>query len=791
MTLTPNYEHAAAYVQALTGSLETVLDWRLINDKDKSVPAYNRRGTLAQVWAELVYFNTAEPRGVFVCINETDGQGRKRENITRLRAAVADLDNVTTSASMYAAAMAGRYVPHFTVWSSPNKYHLYWMLQPVDAASASGVLESTNRRLARQFDGDREIWDTPRVLRVAGFYHHKAEPHLITINAGGAWGQPGYALADLAGWLATVPDEGADAAGGTRQALGTPALAAPSLDWAVYALNKIDPNTCGRDEWIKATSAYKQAAWSHSDPGTVRAHWDAWCARYAANDLGENNKQWNDIERTSAGWPALRQSSGVAAELMFGQGPAVVSEPDNPMGSTALATVGQVPTMPGAGTVQPVAFGPVLTPEEQAAYFNGCVLVENLGRIFTPSKRFLDVGKFNAKYGGHQFIIKADGGAGATTDEPWKAATRGQVYRVPKVDHVRFLPAEAPGSIIVDELGRKGVNTYAPAVIDTREGDPSPWINHLRLIMPTEHDLLILLNYFARIVQSPGIKIPWAPVIQSAEGVGKNTIKFAMTHAIGRVYVYYPKATELAETGGQFNAWMRNRLFILCDEVKTDEKRNLIEALKDMVSEELIQIQGKGVDQDIEDNPANWCFFTNWKDAIPIDRKARRWAIFFSPLQTEQDIINAGMDAAYFNRIYSWLRIGGGKQIVAHFLRNYPIDPALDPAINQRAPKTSSYEAAIVSSRTGPEAAIIDAIEHDRAGFKGGWLSSAAVKIVLKETDQKLSHAALTRIIEQLGYVKIGRAGKPYVQEEWVQPNLYNRNPAAQIGDYGRVQGYE
>lgn len=769
--MSQNYEHAAAWVAALTGSVETVLDWRAIHDTDKGVEAWTRRGALPVVWEELCRWN-GMGRGIFAMINVTDGLGREAQNVISLRAQFIDIDDGDTHAK-HARAQSWTLKPHMTVRSSPTKYHDYWLVKPYNDHA---LYNSIQQRLITLFESDPPIWDVPRVMRVPGFLHMKnpAAPTLVTVEAGSGWGLPAYDAAQFDFLLTGVTAGG----GGSRENLGDAHLAAPSLEWATRCLNAVDPNNLPRDEWIAITAAFKQAAWSHGDEVTIRFIWDQWCKGYAANDPPENDKQWRSIRNTAAGFNKLLQSSGLFAEFKFGKGP------------------GQMPVVPLVGPGVPTVTAPVgqqldlssflLTPQEQIDYFAGCTLITKDGQILTPDGRFMEPGKFNAAYGGKVFVLSADG---KTTDEAWKAATRGQIFRVPQADHIRFLPAKAEGELIEDELGRKGINTYIPANVRTIAGDPSRFVQHLRLILPTEHDVLILLNYLARIVQSPGVKIPWAPVIQSVEGVGKNVIKFCMAHAVGSVYTYYPKAQQLAETGGKFNKWMRNRLFILCDEVKTDERRDLIEALKDMISEERIEIQAKGVDQELEDNFGNWLFFTNWEDAIPIDNNSRRWAIFYSGLQSEDDLIRAGMNSAYFSELYEWIRADGAA-IVAHYLKHFDIDPALDPAIHQRAPKTSSTARAIIKSWTAPEAAIHDAIDSGRLGFKNGWISSAAIAMVFAELDIKCSNAALGRILDKMSYYKIGRAPQAIIQEGYKQPNLYHRRRDADVNEYKSSQGY-
>ena len=60
--------------------------------------------------------------GVFITINETDGTGRRGENMTRYRAAFVDLDGAPLPTSWPLE-------PSFVIESSAGKYHCYWLLQ--------------------------------------------------------------------------------------------------------------------------------------------------------------------------------------------------------------------------------------------------------------------------------------------------------------------------------------------------------------------------------------------------------------------------------------------------------------------------------------------------------------------------------------------------------------------------------------------------------------------------------------------------------------------------------------
>lgn len=111
-----------------------------------------------------------------------------------------------------------------------------------------------------------------------------------------------------------------------RHPLRSPALAAPSFEAAVMALNSYDPNSINRDKWISITSAFKQAISSLTDDATAKFIWSQWCGRYDQNDIHENNKQWNSIQATTIGWTALRDNSPARAQLLFGD----PSQPQSP-----------------------------------------------------------------------------------------------------------------------------------------------------------------------------------------------------------------------------------------------------------------------------------------------------------------------------------------------------------------------------------------------------------------------------------------------------------------------------
>lgn len=775
-----DYNSAYAYVAALTGrDPDTVsMSFRAIHDTDDAVPAQKFEGTIAQLWSTLCSWND-NGYGIFANINEMDGQGHLLVNVRSIRAHIIDLDNVSAQQN-YELACKSQPAPAFAVQSSPGRYHVYWLVQ---SYRDNDYYQTIQRKLRQVFDGDRSVIDPTRVLRLPGTHNHKrGTADLVTcwsLSGFGTW----HPVTDLADALAHV--NVIETGHGGRKPIGDPSMAAPSLDYIVKALSFLDPNLMDRAEWISTTAAIKQAAWSLGDPNTILKIWSDWCAQYDADNVGENHKQWNSIKETEIGWNYLRRKiPALQASILFTDSPHTMTTDQTGQGTPG----GAVPPMPVTDAPNDDDYvSEFMDIVEQRQFFRDCVFITSLGAMLVANGRFLNSSQFNGAMGGKNFILN---GNGKTTNEAWQAATRCTLHQVPKVDHTRFIPHMAHRELVTDDLGRSGINMYRPAIIKRAQGDASRFIWHMQQLLPDPKDLKMVMDFLAHNAKFPGFKIPWAPVIQSTEGAGKGLLKAAMTNVMGRSYVYFPNAKELTHSGSQFNAWMRHKLFILADEIKVDDRRDLIEVLKPMISEELIEIQGKGADQGLEDNFGNWMFFTNWRDAIPINRNGRRFAILYSALQTNDDLIQRQMGEHYFKELYRWIKNEGGP-IVSDYLLNYPIEYGEIP---MRAPDTSSTAAAIEMSRSPLERLIMDCVDEKLPGFIGGWVSVQSVikRAKAQGTTRTITPQTVQTVLEQLGYIANGRAARAYMQEDReVRSYLYRIGGVGDVNEFGRLQGWE
>jgi hypothetical protein len=441
-----------------------------------------------------------------------------------------------------------------------------------------------------------------------------------------------------------------------------------------------------------------------------------------------------------------------------------------------------------------------LTAVDQAEHFKGCVYISSEDRVLIPNGMLLKQGPFKVVYGGYVFALD-DGSVGKATKNAWEIFTESQAIKFPRADGTCFRPDTPPGALI-DDNGRTLVNTYVPINTPSMAGDPAPFIDLLERILPVERDRSILLSYMAACVQYPGVKFQWCPLLQGAPGNGKTFIWRALVQAIGRQYIHLPESKDISN---KFNSWLGGKLLIIMDEVCNQANQlDKMETLKWMIANEIVPSQGKGTDQTTGDNVANFMLFSNYKDAIQKTQEDRRFSVFYAAQQVLADFARDGLDGSYFPKLWDWARADGWA-IITNYLRTYAIAAEFNPAGGcNRAPDTSSTREALTESRTFVEQAIIEAIESDVVGFRGGWVGSLALDNFLKDNRINLAYNTRRNVLNRLGYsyhpgLPGGRATRS-VLVEGGKPRLYLArghialnvaDPAEVVRMYSEAQGYE
>lgn len=388
--------------------------------------------------------------------------------------------------------------------------------------------------------------------------------------------------------------------------------------------------------------------------------------------------------------------------------------------------------------------------EQMSQLFVGCTYVRKMHAALIPGGDLVKPDIFSTIFGGRIFVMDPLGEK--VSDDAWKAFTRNQRLRFPQADDICFKPRLPAGELVMHE-GRTLVNTYWPTVIKRLKGDATPFWRHLEKIIPLESDRRIFINYLAACVQYQGVKFKWAPLLQGVEGNGKTFFSICVTRAIGSRYVHWPRADQLTE---KYNGWLFDNIFIAVNDVYTsDNKVEMIEILKPMITDQWLPRRDMGVSQRTAEVCANWLFNSNHRDAIRKTRNDRRFAPFYTAQQSEEDLDRDGMRGNYFMNLWNWFEKEDGAAIITDLLYSWPIDEAFNPATQcVWAPRTSSTDDAIRESMGAVEQEILEAVDQGVPGFIGGWISSIALTKLLERLNlaRRIPPNRRKELLAALGY---------------------------------------
>lgn len=175
MAPAPHLEMAHRFLGLLDPDAKE-FDFRCIFDPkehaEKKPAAENIRGSLERASEYLHRLNSGQ-LGVFVSVNETDGNGVGKSNIKRIRTVFADFD------AGWPADLPLE--PSIVVQTSPTKFQAYWLIaDEMTRPQFDGVLST----LIARHGSDKGAKDISRVLRVPGFFHHKRDPFLVKLTGG-------------------------------------------------------------------------------------------------------------------------------------------------------------------------------------------------------------------------------------------------------------------------------------------------------------------------------------------------------------------------------------------------------------------------------------------------------------------------------------------------------------------------------------------------------------------------------------------------------------------------------
>lgn len=229
-------------------------------------------------------------------------------------------------------------------------------------------------------------------------------------------------------------------------------------------------------------------------------------------------------------------------------------------------------------------------------------------------------------------------------------------------------------------VGAVCYNSYTAPVIVGREGDPTPWLNHVRRLYRSTQESEHFFDFCAHMIQRPDEKVNHGLVMAGGQGIGKDTALIPVRRGVGE--------WNAAEVGpdaitAQYNGYVKSVLLVINEVRPHDEDHkasNFYNLLKPVLAAppDMLAMNLKYANTIYVRNLCHVILTTNDPLTMYIPAEDRRLFVMKS------DEPKAG--AAYFNRLYKWLYKEGGNEIVIGWLRTRDLskfDPAAEPGMTE------------------------------------------------------------------------------------------------------------
>jgi hypothetical protein len=201
-----------------------------------------------------------------------------------------------------------------------------------------------------------------------------------------------------------------------------------------------------------------------------------------------------------------------------------------------------------------------------------------------------------------------------------------------------------------------------PAVKVT-DDDVELWLDHIQWLFPNNDERRYLLNWMAFVMQHPGVKIRWAPLVIGPQGIGKDLMLKPLAIALGTHNVAEIMPADLME---RFNDYLMNQLVIVQEMTKID-KNEVYERVKALISgtsNGTVRVERKYQDAFQIPNTAAFLFFTNHEDAINLAPDDRRYLVLrVAPAASDK------RESSYYQAIDRFYREGGVEKIARWLLQ--------------------------------------------------------------------------------------------------------------------------
>jgi len=393
------------------------------------------------------------------------------------------------------------------------------------------------------------------------------------------------------------------------------------------------------------------------------------------------------------------------------------------------------------------------------------------------------------------FGMKFDRRPECAEHEVGAASLASSIFPIPTVAGRMYWPGE--GKVFQDRKGLTYINTWLAdggtnAVVPERGsfevGDDSIegqacalFLAHLEMTVADPRERELMLDWMAFVYANPGARVRWALLLWGIEGNGKSYFH----RVLGRLMGADSRTVTASLIEERFTDWAEGCRLIGIEEIRVSgtNKWRTLDKMKPFISNDEIQVEGKGMKAHVVPNFASYMLFTNHIDAIPVTEGDRRYFVVFTRHRTKQELLDQhGGDQGvkdYFQRLFDVSLAGAGG--IGRMLLDRQYGSEFDP--NGRAPDSRGREEMRMMHVTEEDEAVSDALER----YRGPHVNELLVDITQLQDDCLMDGGeielpktkSLAYKLSEMGYARGQRTkARGKMRTFWYKPNRISEDEA-------------
>jgi Family of unknown function (DUF5906) len=253
---------------------------------------------------------------------------------------------------------------------------------------------------------------------------------------------------------------------------------------------------------------------------------------------------------------------------------------------------------------------------------------------------------------------------------------------------------------IVDlpRLGCRGINVHVAGDVRPMAGDPTPWLEFMKYLIPDDRERLETLRWIATMVSRPAVRIEYGlMLISENQGIGKTTLaSHILAPLVGYSNVSHPTEEDLLSP---FNGWVAAKRLVCIGEIYQGRSWKAYHRLKSIMTDAMIDVNEKYIKPYTIDNYAQFVACSNSPNALKLEDEDRRW---FYPTITEK-----AWTQKQFTKFYNWLKEESGLAIIRQWTEDWSEGYILP---GTKAPMTEAKKNAINASRSEAVQIFLDGL---------------------------------------------------------------------------------